>query len=569
MRRHSRSNYVLGGVPTIYHSRSKFDLSYFHKTTGNIGDLLPLYVQEVYAGDTFKCDANVVARVTSSFLKPVMDNLFCDVMFFYVRSRTIFDKWDEIFGENKQSAWARPTQVSAPTYNSQTSNIDLQASDLACYLGLPVGGNSTDLIGDGGFNILPFRAYAKIYDEWYRDENLVDPMLIQTGARNPTTEALNHLDFSPSNYFGKPAKVAKMHDYFTQLLPAPQKGSSVDILPIQSFQNVPVNTVGVSHSDNGYFLQGRLSGGAPFALNSQVPLGMLVQAPSEGSHPVVAGTSDTSYGFSVGQGFTPTNLVAETSSLSVQPISVNDLRMAVQTQKMLERDAIYGTRSVERLRAVFGVSSSDAILQRSEFLGGRRFPLSVLQTVQTSQSVEKSPLGNVAGWSLSNGRAGYTKAFTDEGFVIGMVCVRQFHTYQQGVEKFWWRKDRLDYLNPLFCSIGYQPVRTREIYSAVNSPDAVFGYAPIYEDLRCRNNRISGQLASAEGEGLDIWHFADYYDNSPVLGQEWIEEPRKFVDRTLSVPSTTVDQFIFDVYFKQYAIRVLPTYGEPGLVDHH
>lgn len=561
MAKRRRSQYSLGNVPLIFHSRSRFDLSYSHKTTGNVGELLPLYVQEINPGDSFKCDASVVCRVTSSFLKPVMDNLFCDVMFFFVPSRTVFDKWAEIFGENNESAWARQTVVSAPTLGAGSSSISVQSGDLANYLGLPIGVTSTLLNSDGGVNLLPFRAYAKIYNEWYRDENLIDPMLISTGDTS-STEVLNHNAFAPNNYTGKVAKVSKLHDYFTSLLPSPQKGDSVSI-PIAG-GTYPVNT---SNKVTPFTTDLQFSGSGPFmnAANR-----VLYGFNNTGSSLWTinykdSGSPDAS---SIFPGrLTGSNLVVNIAD--TQSVDVNDLRLAFQTQKLLERDAIFGTRYTELLRSHWGVNSPDARLQRSEFLGGKRFPLSILQTVQTSSSTDSSPLGNVGAWSLTNGRSGYTKGFTEHGFAIGMFCVRQFHTYQQGVERFLWRKNRLDYPDPLFQSIGYQPVFTKEIFAGVGNKDTVLGYAPAYEDCRSRQNRVSGMLSSLSGDGLDIWHFADLYDNAPVLGKQFIEETPNYVNRTLSVEDGTVDQFIFDVYFKQSAVRVLSTYGEPGLIDHH
>lgn len=566
-----RSQYTYGSVPMIYHSRSKFDLSYSHKTTMNVGDLVPLYCQEIYPGDSFKCDANVVARVTSSFLKPVMDNLFCDVMFFFVPSRTVFNKWAEIFGENNDGPWARQSVVSAPVIAGGPS-YSVQPGSLCNYLGLPVGLSSAQLANStNGVSELPFRAYAKIYNEWYRDENLIEPVHIRLDS---SVGYFNDDNFGPNNYLGKCAKVAKMHDYFTQLLPAPQKGDSVNLgtgtfpatqVPVVTGSNQlsrptdaqPLNFFwqGVTTTANQYFplYAYGWGGGSPY-------MGTLR-----------ANTAETGNVTSP-VGIVPANLWADIPATPISAVDVNDLRYAFQLQKMLERDAIFGTRYTEYLQGHFGVTSPDARLQRSEFLGGRRFPLSVLQATQTSQATTDSPLGNVAGWSLSNGRSGYTKGFTEHGFVIGMFCIRQFHTYQQGIERFLTRKNRVDFLDPLFTTIGYQPVFTREIYAFNGNPanrDQVLGYAPAFEDCRCRQNRVSGQLATASNSGLDIWHFADNYSSAPVLGKEFIEETSLFVDRTLSVPSSTVDNFIVDVYFKQYAIRVMPTYGMPGLIDHH
>lgn len=566
-----KSSYTYGSVPMVYHSRSKFDLSYSHKTTGNVGQLLPLYCQEVYPGDSFKCDASIVARLTSSFLKPVMDNLFCDVMFFFVPSRTVFDQWAEIFGENNQSAYARQTTVSAPVISGGAgSTVQVaQPGTLASYLGIPF--TTMGVIGTlGGINVLPFRAYAKVYNEWYRDENLVDPVNLQTGDA-AQTEVFNQQPFGPDNYTGLPAKVSRLHDYFSQVLVSPQKGDPVSIgVGVVPGTLAPVVTAPGTVPSSAYPLRWRTLGS-----NDTGAYGDFVVSGSSGGG-TAAGYTYTSGTVpslpSTAQQAQPLNLWAQIPQNALQAVDVNDLRYAFQLQKLLERDSVYGTRFTEYLHSHFSVTSPDARLQRSEFLGGRRFPITVLQATQTSQATSDSPLGNVAGWSLSNGRAGYTKGFTEHGFVLGMFCIRQFHTYQQGCEKFWWRKNRLDYLDPLLTTIGFQPVFTKELYlssSDATATDDVFGYAPAFEDLRCRQNRVSGQLLTSASEGLDIWHFADNYGSKPVLSQSFIEEVPDYVDRALSVPSTTVDQFIFDVYFKQYAIRVMPTYGMPGLIDHH
>lgn len=570
-----RSQYSYGNVPMIHHSRSKFDLSYSHKSTLNVGDLVPLYCQEVYPGDSFKCDANVVARVTSSFLKPVIDNLFCDVMFFFVPSRTVFNQWAEIFGENNTSAWARPSSVSSPLLSNDSSNPStVQVGDLSNYLALPISfvDDSFDTIGS--ISVLPFRAYAKIYNEWYRDENLVDPVNVHIGNVS-SSESLNNLPFGPTNYTGKCAKVSKMHDYFTQLLPSPTKGESISIGSAVLPQiTAPVITVpGSNLSAYPPVMSGLqwLNVNTKSLQNGPSATSMLsLGIAGGGLNGATAYSNDSTLSTTSSQRVVPNNLSAIIPETALGSVDVNDLRYAFQLQRMLERDAIFGTRFTEYLQGHFGVNSPDGRLQRSEFLGGRRFPLNIIQATQTSDGTSSSPLGNVAGWSLTNGRAGFTKGFTEHGFILGLFCVRQFHTYQQGIEKFWFRHNRLDYLDPLFTSIGYQPVFTKELYTGSDvGSDTVFGYAPAFEDLRCRQNRISGQLSTGASEGLDIWHFGDNYSSQPILGQEFIEETSKYVDRTLSVPSETVDNFIFDVYFKQYAIRVMPTYGMPGLIDHH
>lgn len=574
------NQYLFNSVPTIHMRRSQQDLSHLVKTSMNVGTLYPLDVQEVYPGDTMKITNNFVTRLTSTFLRPVIDNLFLDSYTFFVPSRLLYDKWAQIFGENKASAWANAGEYSAPVLGG-ADDRRVHPKTVASYLGLPVGaptGSTVQPLSTNiPINILPFRGFAKIYEDWFRDENNVQPMHIHTGeyvdANDGTGEGLNALFWSPSNYTGYCPPVAKLHDYFTSALPSPQKGSA-PLIPVQGGGNqqyVPV--------------QPHYVGALP--VTEGVPLTFVhaktVQDSSTGSaleafdvtNGKVYATSAGWSGYNGAVADNPivgTNLAAKLSDLNVGGINVSDLRMAVQTQKMLERDARGGTRYIEYIRSAFGVSSPDARLQRSEFLGGRRMPISITQVTQTTgDNSETSPLGAQAAYSLSGGSTRINKSFVEHGYVFTVACIRHFHTYQQGVERFWTRRNRLDYYDPVFANISEQPVYTSELFAfgETSSERRIFGYQEAWADLRNRQNRVSGQLSTNVGDSLDVWHFADFYRNAPVLGPSFIEEKPDFVNRTISVSSDAQDQFIVDLYIQNKAVRVMPVRSIPGLVDHH
>ncbi|UPW41566.1 major capsid protein [Peromfec virus RodF8_54] len=572
------SNYVFNQVPVIKRSRSRFDLSHSVKTAGNVGTLYPFDVQEVYAGDTFKVKTACVSRLSSQFLRPVMDNLFLDIYYFYVPSRLLYDKWVNIFGENTQSAWANTEDYEVPS----TNGIVLSGS-VGDYMGLPVG------VPLENINLLPFRAFAKIYNEWFRDENNISPMHIQTGdatvSENLASETTSLLvDWTSNNYVSVlPPKVAKLHDYFTSALPQPQKGSAVDV-PISGFSDVPVvgsapvaatsSITGDIHTSGLGF---RTLGGQSFV---SIREGLIDFSGNSQDSKFRVSSTPASLSVDSNLVLAPSNLwasasmnnstmTAKTSELTGSGFTVNDLRFAFQYQKMLERDARSGTRYIEYLQSAFGVSPGDYRLQRSEFLGGRRSPISIHQVTQTTgANSDSSPLGEVGAFSLSNAASRYTKGFTEPGYVIGVFCVRQFHTYQQGVERFWNRLKRTDFYDPVFSTIGEQPVYARELYAAAPAGQ-VFGYNEAWADLRQRQGRITGKMRTGVENSLDVWHFGDYYSNTPTLTPGFINETPNYVDRAITVQSSVMPQFIFDFYIQNIAYRPLPTYSVPSLIDHH
>lgn len=564
--------FAFGVTPTLRYNRSKFDLSHGHKTTGNAGDLIPFMVQEIYPGDSFKVETGLVVRATSSFLKPVMDTCFVDMYYFFVPNRLVFKDWSAVFGDNKNGAWAPAEDTVVPQVSVDTINA-VPVQSIADYFGIFVKrGTGTFPVSD-----LPFRAYALIWNEWFRDENLQPPVDIpldsSTGSGN--NARINNNAFSVTNYHGQVAKINRKHDYFSSCLPAPQKGNPVSV-PLSSTAFLPVFP--------DHEVTARLS---PLGKNTP-----LTWARTDGSNLVnstlvmqdVGASSSLAQSLATpfsssptGYGVLPANLKVDTSSAS-GAFDINDMRLAFQTQKMLEKDARGGTRYTEYLQSHFSVNAPDQRLQRPEYLGGSRTPINVHQVEQTSSATDSSPLANVAGYGLSNGRCRFTKGFVEHGFVIGLMAVRQNHTYQQGVEKFWSRRKRLDFYDPIFANIGEQPVYTAEIFADSDNnvfPDDItpepniFGYLPAWEDLRFRPSRTSGYMRSGVTGTLDIWHFGDSYANAPVLNADWIKEKSAFIDRTLSISETNAPQFIFDIYSRISAARILPTYGTPGLIDHH
>lgn len=541
------NNYVFNTVPTIKHSRSRFDLSHSHKTAINAGDLIPFLVQEIYPGDSFDIDSKAVVRATSAFLKPVMDDCFLDMFYFFVPNRLVDTRWQAVMGENTLSAWAPAGTTQAPTTRPLSS---VPVGSVADYMGIPTqmaftSSNAPDI------NLYPFRAFALIWNDWFRDENVAPPMSIQKGAAN-SIETINSSPWSVTNYTGMPPKVAKVHDYFTSALPEPQKGNAQSIVGTQLYPVVPYSV------ETGNFVSNQthvVQAGPSTPVSSNV-MGVGGSSNLCSSATPAIGSPGVYLGFD--------NLFARND----QGISVNDLRLSVQLQKQLERDARSGSRYVEYIRAAFGVDAGDYRLQRPEFLGGSRNPISIQQVPQTSQATETSPLAELGAYSLSMGSARAKKGFVEHGFVIGVMCIRQYHTYQQGVERFWRRTNRVDYYDPVFQSIGEQPVYQNELFATAGI-DSVFGYQEAWADLRYRPNRVSGKMRSTVADSLDIWHFGDEYSSAPVLNQTFINETPQFIDRTLAVPSTTEPQFILDIRINEYATRCLPTYSVPSLLDHH
>ncbi|WGL31272.1 major capsid protein [Dipodfec virus UOA04_Rod_848] len=543
-------------------SRSRFDRSSSYKTTFNVGDLIPFFVDEVLPGDTFSIDTSKVVRM-QTLLTPIMDNIYLDTYFFFVPNRIVWEHWRELMGENTQSAWLPEIEYSVPQITSPEGGWSV--GTIADYMGIPTG------VSNLSVNAMPFRAYALICNEWFRDENLTDPLNI------PVSDAT--VAGSNGNVYvtdvakgGMPFKCAKYHDYFTSCLPAPQKGPDVTI-PVGSLEALPVVTGNVHNLSGSSMTFSEFVDGQPYS------------RPSGSRNDAVFGASDSgditlyTRGASAGPSSpdpyaVPNNLWAEWqgSGSPLVAATVNQLRTAFQIQKLYERDARGGTRYIEILKSHFGVTSPDARLQRPEYLGGSRIPININQVVQNSGTPsDGTPQGTVAAYSVTtDSHSEFTKSFVEHGFVLGLMVARYDHTYQQGLDRFWSRKDRFDYYWPVFANLGEQAVLNKEIFAqGTDEDDEVFGYQEAWADYRYRPSRVTGEMRSTYAQSLDVWHLADHYEKLPSLSDSWIREDSKTVNRVLAVSDNLSAQLFCDIYVRCLATRPMPLYSIPGLIDHH
>lgn len=553
MNRNTESRFAQN--PQVDISRSRFPRHSTVKTSFNVGDVVPFYVDEVLPGDTFQIKTSKVVRL-QTLLTPMMDNLYLDTYYFYVPNRIVWEHWRQLNGENTESAWIPQTEYSVPQLSAPAGGWNV--GTIADYMGIPTG------VANLSVNALPFRAYALIMNEWFRDQNLTDPLNIPTG--DATVTGVN-----TGNYItdvakgGLPFKAAKYHDYFTSCLPAPQKGPDVAI-PVAAAGEYAVVTKNKAVPNAGNIA---LSGfGAKPPDNTRINVGL--SAYGDGGGQVSFGTAG--YLSTHPNSFVPNNLWAVTTG-EAQAATINELRMAFQIQKLYERDARSGTRYIEVLKSHFGVTSPDARLQRPEYLGGNRVPININQVIQQSGtgSGSTTPQGTTTGQSLTTDVHGdFAKSFVEHGFVIGVMVARYDHTYQQGLERFWSRKTRFDYYWPVFANIGEQAVLNKEIYAqGTSQDDEVFGYQEAWADYRYKPSRVSGEMRSQYEQSLDVWHLADDYAALPKLSDEWIREDKTTVDRVLAVTSKNANQLFADVYIQNDTTRPMPLYSIPGLIDHH
>ena len=561
MSRNAKSRFATNPV-RLDMSRSKFPRNFSHKTTFNAGQVIPFYVDEVLPGDTFQVRTSKVVRM-QTLLTPVMDNVYLDTYYFFVPNRLVWEHWKQFMGENTESAWIPQVEYEVPQLTAPANGWEV--GTLADYMGVPTGVKGLSV------SALPFRAYALIMNEWFRSENLTDPLNIPVD--DATVQGVNTGNYvSDVAKGGKPFVANKFRDYFTSCLPSPQKGPDVTINTAQ-LGNAPVVPMDkpvpkdlLNYPYNVYIPNGNSNFGAGYHAGSvhQNAFGGAYWLAKDGNSDLDPTIDNGVVGY-------PANLWAQFDN-TVSVATINQLRTAFQIQKFYERSARGGSRYIETLKAHFGVTSPDARLQRPEYLGGNRIPVSINQVIQNSGTVSGStPLGDTGAMSLTTDvHSDFTKSFVEHGFVIGVMVARYDHTYQQGIERFWSRKSMFDYYWPEFANIGEQAVLNKEIYAQGNAQDdEVFGYQEAWADYRYKPSRVSGEMRSSYAQSLDVWHLADDYSKMPALSDAWIHEDPATINRVLAVSDNLANQFFCDIYVQNYSTRNMPLYSIPGLIDHH
>lgn len=561
MSRNANSRFATNPV-RLDMSRSKFPRNFSHKTTFNAGQVIPFYVDEVLPGDTFQVRTSKVVRM-QTLLTPVMDNVYLDTYYFFVPNRLVWEHWKQFMGENTESAWIPQVEYEVPQLTAPANGWEV--GTLADYMGVPTGVKGLSV------SALPFRAYALIMNEWFRSENLTDPLNIPVD--DATVQGVNTGNYvSDVAKGGKPFVANKFRDYFTSCLPSPQKGPDVTINTAQLGNapvvpmNKPVPKDLLNYPYNVYIPNGNGDFEAGYHAGS-------VHRNAFGGAYWLADTGNADLDPTIDNGVAgyPANLWAQFDN-TVSVATINQLRIAFQIQKFYERSARGGSRYIETLKAHFGVTSPDARLQRPEYLGGNRIPVSINQVIQNSGTVSGStPLGDTGAMSLTTDvHSDFTKSFVEHGFVIGVMVARYDHTYQQGIERFWSRKSMFDYYWPEFANIGEQAVLNKEIYAQGNAQDdEVFGYQEAWADYRYKPSRVSGEMRSSYAQSLDVWHLADDYSKMPALSDAWIHEDPATINRVLAVSDNLANQFFCDIYVQNYSTRNMPLYSIPGLIDHH
>ena len=509
-------------VPKADIQRSVFNRDHGLKTTMDAGQLVPIFVDEALPGDTFNLKMTAFGRLATP-INPFMDNVYIETFFFSVPYRLVWDNWEKLCGE--QDNPGDSTDYLVPTVSGTVTT-----GSLFDYMGVPIGNSLT-------WNNLHGRAYNLIWNEWFRDENLQDSVVVDK-------------DNGPDTYSDYTVlKRGKRHDYFTSALPWPQKGEAVS-LPLGT--TAPVRGISKFNLNWGGAKTGYETG------NSNPTTYAAGQAIGTTDDRVFYVQMDPNNGARPG-------IFADLSTAT--EATINQLREAFQIQKLYERDARGGTRYTEIIRSHFGVVSPDARLQRPEYLGGGKDRINVNPIAQTSSTDSTTPQGNMSAFATAGFSGhGFNKSFTEHSVIIGMACVFADLNYQQGLNRMWSRQDRWDFYWPALAHIGEQAVLNKEIYAQGTAEDNnVFGYQERFAEYRYKPSMITGQFRSTASTSLDNWHLAQEFGSLPALNASFIEENPP-LNRVLAVPSEP--DLLLDAFFDLKCARPMPVYSVPGLIDH-
>lgn len=543
-----------GNAPMKNIKRSSFKRPCTLSTTFNTGEIIPILSEEVLPGDTCKMKTNSLVRMTTP-IYPVMDNAWMDTYYFFVPRRLVWEHWKEFMGENTTDAWTQETEYQIPQ------------------LQIPEGGWNKGTLGEKLYGIQSraggstvdacyARAYTLIFNEWFRNENITEPAELSKG--DSLTLGSNGTDYVVDmQKGGQLAKAVKYADYFTRALPEPQKGPDV-YLPLGTQAPVYAREQWIPQASTlTPAIKYLKTNGAAFPQDNNKGYDVLIYPNADDAQLVGKHTGEAIEGGA--DPIKPVNLWTDLTEASAA--TINQLRQAFAVQRMYEIDARGGTRYTEILRAHFGVVSPDGRQQRPEYLGGKRVPINIKQVIQQSATDSTSPQGTAAAFSLTiDSHDDFTKSFDEHGFVIGVAVIRTEHTYQQGIERKFSRKNRNDFYWPALSNIGEQYIKNKEIYATGGAEDEeAFGYQEAWAEYRYANNRVTGELNSDYSLSLDAWTYADDYSQLPTLSDEWIRETDNNVQRTLAIEGQ--DQWIANFYFDQTWIRPMPIYSIPSMTS--
>lgn len=534
-------------VPETHVSRTRFKRDQNILTTFDAGKLIPFYVDEVLPGDTFNVNTAAIIRMTTPKY-PVFDDAFIDFYYFFCPNRILWHNFKRFMGEADNNPWmpAKTYKVPQIKINGEKETELPYEKSILDYMGVP-----TKINAPFSVNALPIRAYVMIWNEFFRDENVENAATWSDGDEDVTyTQSYNEGEGNENEMEktlqeavtgGLCLPVNKFHDYFSSCLPYPQRGPEVTIALTG---NAPVTTFTTENMET------ELHHNFGNAFNATS-----VPTPGETKIPSMAFNDGEENGY----------LGANLSN--IEAATINQLRQAFAVQHYYEALARGGSRYREQVRALFGVSISDKTVQVPEYLGGGRYHVNINQIVQTSgqQTETDTPIGETGAMSVTPiNESSFTKSFEEHGFVIGVMCVRHNRSYQQGLERFWSRSDRLDYYFPQFANLGEQPVKKKEIMlTGTKTDDETFGYQEAWADYRMKPNRVSGKMRSNASGTLDFWHYADNYKNVPTLSQEWMSEGKSEIARTLIVQNEP--QFFGAIRVMNNTTRCMPLYSVPGL----